>query len=73
MDVDEMIIKVSTADEVAAANNGGAADTPGISTYNFSSIWVYNPLARRPARGLERDREWCRESLPEYVSACAHE
>ena len=66
-----MIIKLST-DEVAAANNGGAAGTPGISTYKFSSIWVYNSLACRPARGLERDREWCRESLPKYVSACAY-
>jgi len=38
MDVDEMIIEacieVSTADEVAAANNGAVA-TFGISTYNF--------------------------------------
>jgi hypothetical protein len=34
MDVDEMIIKVSTADEVAAANNGGAAGTP-VSALQF--------------------------------------
>jgi len=65
MDVDEMIIKASTADEVAAANNGGAAGYPpqyqhlqsqqhlGVQPAGSSSI----SSPHRRARGLERDRE----------------
>jgi len=61
MDVDEMIIKASTADEVAAANNGGAGYPPqyqhlqhlGVQPSGSSSI----SSPHRRARGLERDRE----------------
>ena len=64
MDVDEMIIKASTADEVAAANNGGAGYPPqyqhlqsqqhlGLQPPGSSSI----SSPHRRARGLERDRE----------------
>jgi hypothetical protein len=60
-----MIIKASTADEVAAANNSGAAGYPpqyqhlqsqqhlGVQPGGSSSI----SSPHRRARGLERDRE----------------
>ncbi|KIM42560.1 hypothetical protein M413DRAFT_119911 [Hebeloma cylindrosporum] len=63
MDVDEMIIKASsTADEVAAANNGGAyppqyqqlQPQPPLGVQGSSSL-ISSP--HRRARGLERDRE----------------
>ena len=64
MDVDEMIIKASTADEVAAANSGAAGyppqyqhlqsqQHPGVQA--AGSLPVSSP--HRRARGLERDRE----------------